>query len=271
MLSPYRVLDLTDGRAELATFVLAGFGADVVKVEPRDGSPSRQEDPTAPGEPAPLASLRFHAYNRGKRSVVLDLDRPDDRRRFLALVATADFVVENAGPGVMAERGLGYDVLLLCGGVSMGEHDLVEGVLARLGCRIVLDGVAIQPGQPLVFAVHDGGIVFGLPGNPASVMACFWLFVRPVLRRWLGVPDGFWHGALAAELAAPLPGAGARDRFLTAEVTFTSGAIRATPRLSRGSHDLAAFALGTALVRVRAGAPPQPAGAPCEILPLGDW
>ncbi len=169
------------------------------------------------------------------------------------------------------ERGLGYDVLLLCGGVSMGEHDLVEGVLARLGCRIVLDGVAIQPGQPLVFAVHEGGIVFGLPGNPASVMACFWLFVRPALRRWLGVPDGFWHGALAAELAAPLPGAAARDRFLTAEVTFSSGAIRATPRLSRGSHDLAAFALGTALVRVRAGAPPQPAGAPCEILPLGDW
>src|SRR6185295_1644080 len=134
------------------------------------------------------------------------------------------------------ERGLGYDVLLLCGGVSMGEHDLVEGVLARLGCRIVLDKVAIQPGQPLVFAVHDRGIVFGLPGNPASVMACFWLFVRPALRRWLGVPDGFWHGALAAELAAPLPGASARDRFLTAEVAFCPGEIRATPRLSRGSH-----------------------------------
>lgn len=169
------------------------------------------------------------------------------------------------------ECGLGFDVLLLCGGVSMGEHDLVEGVLDRLGCRIVLDGVAIQPGQPLVFAVHDRGIVFGLPGNPASVMACFWLFVRPALRTWLGVPDGFWQGALAAELAAPLPGAGGRDRFLTAEVTFASGVIRATPRLSRGSHDLAAFALGTALVRVRAGAPPQPAGEPCEILPLGDW
>lgn len=172
---------------------------------------------------------------------------------------------------VQIERGLGFDVLLLCGGVSKGEHDLVEGVLDRLGCRIVLDGVAIQPGQPVVFAVHDRGIVFGLPGNPASVMACFWLFVRPALRRWLGVPDGFWHGALAAELAAPLPGAGGRDRFLAAEVTFSSGTIRATPRLSRGSHDLGAFALGTALVRVRAGAPPQPAGRPCEILPLADW
>ncbi len=168
-------------------------------------------------------------------------------------------------------RGIESDLLLLCGGVSMGEYDLAEGVLAQLGCRIEIDAVAIQPGSPLVFAVHDRGVVFGLPGNPASVMACFWLFVRPALRRWLGVPDGFWHGALAAELLAPLPGAGGRDRFLPAEVTFASGVIRATPVPPRGSHDLAAFARGSALVRVRAGAPPAPAGAPCEILPLADW
>ena len=74
MLAPYRVLDLTDGRAELATFVLAGLGADVIKVEPPGGSPSRREAPLADGEPDGLASLRFHAYNRGKRSVVLDVD-----------------------------------------------------------------------------------------------------------------------------------------------------------------------------------------------------
>ncbi len=153
----------------------------------------------------------------------------------------------------------------------MGEYDLAEGVLARLGCRIELDAVAIQPGSPLVFAVHDRGVVFGLPGNPASVMACFWLFVRPALRYWLGAHDRFWHGALVAELAASLPGAGGRDRFLPAEVTFAAGTIRATPVLPRGSHDLAAFARGTALVRVRAGAPSAPAGAPCEILPLADW
>ena len=81
MLAPYRVLDLTDGRAELATFVLAGLGADVIKVEPPGGSPSRREGPLADGEPAALASLRFHAFNRGKRSVVLDLDDAAGRAR----------------------------------------------------------------------------------------------------------------------------------------------------------------------------------------------
>jgi crotonobetainyl-CoA:carnitine CoA-transferase CaiB-like acyl-CoA transferase len=111
MLAPYRVLDLTDGRAELATFVLAGLGADVVKVEPPGGSPSRREGQLADGEAAEQASLRFHAYNRGKRSVVLDLDDDAGRADFLRLVASADFVVENAGPGAMDARGLGFEAL----------------------------------------------------------------------------------------------------------------------------------------------------------------
>ncbi len=111
MLSPYRVLDLTDGRAELATFVLAGLGADVIKVEPPGGSPSRRDAPLAEGEDADLASLRFQAWNRGKRSVVLDLDDAAGRADLLALVASADFVFENAGPGVMDGRGLGFDAL----------------------------------------------------------------------------------------------------------------------------------------------------------------
>jgi crotonobetainyl-CoA:carnitine CoA-transferase CaiB-like acyl-CoA transferase len=111
MLAPYRVLDLTDARAELATFVMSGLGADVVKVEPPGGSPSRHEPPRAAGQPEGLESLRFHAYNRGKRSVVLDLEDPAGRARLLELVGTADFVFENAGPGSMAERGLGFEDL----------------------------------------------------------------------------------------------------------------------------------------------------------------
>ncbi|HEX4955849.1 MAG TPA: gephyrin-like molybdotransferase Glp [Thermoanaerobaculia bacterium] len=171
----------------------------------------------------------------------------------------------------LVARGLESDVLLLCGGVSMGEYDLVEGVLGSLGCRLLFDAVAVQPGKPLVAAVHDRGLVFGLPGNPASVMVGFWLFVRPALRRLAGGVDGFWHGALAAELAGPLPGATGRDRFLPARVSFTAGGIRALPVSPRGSHDLAAYAHGTALLRVRAGSPPRQEGEPCEVLPLADW
>lgn len=111
MLAPYRVLDLTDGRAELATHVFAGLGADVIKVEPPEGSPSRHEGPLVAGEPEGLAGLRFHVYNRGKRSVVIDLDDEAGRADFLRLVGSADIVVENAGPGVLDARGLGFDAL----------------------------------------------------------------------------------------------------------------------------------------------------------------
>src|SRR5262245_51751458 len=111
MLSPYRVLDLTDTRAELASFVLAGMGADVIKVEPPGGSASRQAAPIDGAQPSDMQSLRFHAFNRGKRSVVLDLTSAQGREELMRLVASADFLIENAPPGEMKGRGLGFDVL----------------------------------------------------------------------------------------------------------------------------------------------------------------
>lgn len=167
------------------------------------------------------------------------------------------------------------DVLLTTGGVSMGELDYVEAVLVELGFELLITSVAIQPGKPFVAAhrSHRGKSqwVFGLPGNPGSVMVSFWLLVRPALRRLLGSQDGFWHGALVAELAAPAPGAGPRERFLAAAVEIEAGRLLVTPFPPRGSHDLAAYAHGTALLRLPAGSAPAPAGAPCEILPLVDW
>ena len=77
----------------------------------------------------------------------------------------------------LVERGLAADVLLLCGGVSAGEFDLVEGVLRDLGCRALFDAVAIQPGKPLV-AAHvltsvkgpNGGYRLARPATDISVL-----------------------------------------------------------------------------------------------------
>ncbi|MEE8277430.1 MAG: gephyrin-like molybdotransferase Glp [Thermoanaerobaculia bacterium] len=168
-------------------------------------------------------------------------------------------------------RGLEADVLLMTGGVSKGEYDFVKQILDRLGCRQLFDAVAIQPGKPFVVARHPRGLVFGLPGNPASVMVCFWLFVRPALRSLMGLADGYWHGALAGELVAPLPGAKGRARFLSADVAFRDGRILVRPFPPVGSHDLVAYGRGTALVRVPAHAEPAQPGETCEILPLVDW
>ncbi len=100
MLSPYRVIDLTDSRAALGPLMLANLGAEVIRVEP-------------PGfAPEPRDELRYAVYNRGKQRVALDLATEEGRNRFFELVKAADFLFENAGPGVMAGRGLGHEVLL---------------------------------------------------------------------------------------------------------------------------------------------------------------
>lgn len=169
-------------------------------------------------------------------------------------------------------KGLKADVLLLCGGVSQGDFDYVEEVLEQLGCRKLFDAVAIQPGKPLVAARHpEGAWVLGLPGNPASVMTCFWLFGRPLLRRLMGHRDAFWHGALAAELEGEVAGAKGRDRYLPAAVSTENGRLLARPHPPKGSHDVATFALGTALLRVPEGTARLAAGATAEVLPLASW
>jgi molybdopterin molybdotransferase len=167
--------------------------------------------------------------------------------------------------------GLESDVLIVSGGVSMGEFDLVEPVLAELGLTPLFDAVAIQPGKPMVAATHSRGLLFALPGNPASAMVCFWLLVRPALRRLLGLPDSFWRDALDGTLEAPLPAARDRDRILPARVRFAGGELLVEPLQPVGSHDLAAYARGTALVRAEAGSPGRAPGERCSILPLANW
>lgn len=106
MLSPYRVLDLTNERGQLCGQILGDLGADVILVEPPGGSRSRH-GPFYQDEPHPDRSLYFWAFNRNKRGITLDLDSADDRSKLKRLVAGADFLIESETPGYLAARGLG--------------------------------------------------------------------------------------------------------------------------------------------------------------------
>ena len=111
MLSPYRVLDLTDARAALGPMILADLGADVIRVEPPAGDPGRWAEPLIPGAPRELSSARFHVFNRNKRSVILDVRTEAGRDAFLELVRVSDVVVENFRPGTLERYKLGPDEL----------------------------------------------------------------------------------------------------------------------------------------------------------------
>ncbi|MTD53166.1 CaiB/BaiF CoA transferase family protein [Amycolatopsis pithecellobii] len=106
-----RVLELADELGEYCGKLLAGLGADVVKVEPPSGEVTRGYGPFYHDIADPDRSLHFWHYNFGKRSVVLDLDTEKGRQDFAALARAADIVIDSRPPGYLAERGLGYERL----------------------------------------------------------------------------------------------------------------------------------------------------------------
>ena len=78
------------------------------------------------------------------------------------------------------------DIVIITGGVSMGDFDFVPGVLIRSDVKILFDRVNVQPGKPTTFGVHSKAIVFGLPGNPVSSFIQFEMLVRPLINSMMG-------------------------------------------------------------------------------------
>jgi crotonobetainyl-CoA:carnitine CoA-transferase CaiB-like acyl-CoA transferase len=111
-LTGVRVIELADEQAEYCGLTLAGLGADVIKVEPPGGNPTRRIGPFYEDREDPERSLFFWQYNRGKRSIVLDLRQRDDREQLRALVATADVLLESTPRGHLDALGLGAQALL---------------------------------------------------------------------------------------------------------------------------------------------------------------
>jgi len=111
MLSPYRVLDLSDERGIVCGFMLGELGADVLCIEAPGGSTARRRGPFAGDLREAERSLFWWAYARNKRSVVLDPASPKDHESLLRLVASADVFIESRKPGEMARLGLGYEEL----------------------------------------------------------------------------------------------------------------------------------------------------------------
>lgn len=111
MLSDYRVIDLTNERGHIAGFMLAQMGAEVIAVEPPEGSSARTLAPFANDVEGPDTSLHHWAYNRGKKSVVIDVETQEGQADLRRLAEGADFVFENFAPGYLDSIGCGYDVL----------------------------------------------------------------------------------------------------------------------------------------------------------------
>lgn len=155
------------------------------------------------------------------------------------------------------------DLVLTVGGVSVGERDLLPSAWERLGLRTLVHGVAIQPGKPLLAAIHDDVLVLGLPGNPVSALTTAHLFVWPVLRRLSGQPARLpWRRATLAEAAQSRR----RRELFRAARTSADGTVRLIAW--HGSGDLLHTADGDAIVRLPRVEGMVAAGTRVDVLPL---
>jgi molybdopterin molybdotransferase len=153
-------------------------------------------------------------------------------------------------PGALQEivrRGLRKDLLVLSGGVSMGDHDYVEGALEKERVEILFRRVAIRPGKPAVFGRKGSCLVFGLPGNPVSSLVIFEVLAAAALRKMMGLPDpeGRHLEAVLEEEIRQHPG---RTAYLPGNIRFERGVARARPIPSQGSADLLAHSRADALL-----------------------
>jgi molybdopterin molybdotransferase len=136
--------------------------------------------------------------------------------------------------------GLERDVLIITGGVSMGEYDFVQDVFHDLGLEILFSKVAIKPGKPTVFARRGDKLVFGLPGNPISALVTFECFVRPALGRLCGMkmPE---LPRMMGELLADMKQSPGRMAFLPAWVFWEEDGWKVEPLVWKSSADIIGF------------------------------
>ncbi len=166
--------------------------------------------------------------------------------------------------------GLAADVLVVSGGVSAGDYDLVEPALLDLGARFLFTKVAIKPGAPLVFGRLGEALVFGLPGNPVSAQVTFDLFVRPALLKMQGARVT-QRPRVRVELLGAVKNRSGRKSHVPARVRFEDGRLVARPVRSMGSGDLAAHARANALVVIEKEREHAPAGETAEAVLLGNY
>jgi molybdopterin molybdotransferase len=160
------------------------------------------------------------------------------------------------------ERGTENHILIITGGVSVGEHDLVQAALRSLGAKIDIWRVAIKPGKPFLFGQIGECAIFGLPGNPVSAFVTFLQFVRPAILKMMGATD-LDLPKVPAKLTVDVKNDGDRPHYVRGKLRHGNF----TPVGRQESHALFGLSQSNALLRVGVGESLQ-AG---QIVDLQTW
>ena len=163
---------------DIAVMASVGHVSVAVGKMPRVAVLSSGSELTEPYEKPAKQGIR----NSNSSQLLAQVARTGAKGRYYGIAVddeklTLDLVVEAMSAN---------EIVIITGGVSMGDFDFVPSVLGKAGVKILFDRVAVQPGKPTTFGVHDRGVVFGLPGNPVSSFIQFEMLVRPFIYKMMG-------------------------------------------------------------------------------------
>ena len=170
--------------------------------------------------------------------------------------------------GDLVDRSAGADILVVTGGASVGEHDLVQAALIAKGMTLDFWKIAMRPGKPLMVGRIGAMRVLGFPGNPVSTLVCAHLFLKPLIRSMLGLPPA--SVLSTARLTVPMRENDNRQDYVRARLTTDEDGLAATPLEIQDSSMLATFAQADGLIVRPPRAPAALAGDSVPVLVLED-
>ena len=243
------------GAAELGVLASVGVGQVPCARRPRLAVLTTGDELLEPEEPQRLGGVRnSNAYTIPALALSAGAE-------VVGIEAVRD---EPESTRAAIERMLGAEIVVICGGVSVGQHDHVKGALGSLGVDEVFWRVALKPGKPTWFGIGPSGtLVFGLPGNPVSAMVTFLLFVRPAIVAMTGAPDAAQR--LRAVLDQELPKPPGRAHAVRCRLELRDDGWHARPTGDQDSHVLTSMLGAEALAIVPADADPPAVGELVEL------
>jgi molybdopterin molybdotransferase len=224
------------------------------------------DKPLEPGQIIDSNQYAIAALVKQVGAIALPMGSVSDRRE--ALFAAMTEAIAKA------------DIVISSGGVSVGDYDYVDELLAKMGADIHIRAVAIKPGKPLAFAtipprvdLDNTGktsrtkLYFGVPGNPASAMVSFWRFIQGAIAKLSGEQRSSWHPRFIQAIAlGDLHAQGRRETYLWGKLSLNNGRWQFQPASNYSSGNLVSLIGTNGLAVLRINQTYVPAGDEVAVM-----
>ena len=162
----------------IAVLATVGCAKPYVSIKPKIGVIATGSELVEPYEKTDGAKIR----NSNSYQLSAQIEKMGAIPQYYGIAEDTEDAIDCCVKQAIAEN----DVILVSGGVSMGDYDFVPEVMKKNGIKILFDRVAVQPGKPVTFGVSDTIICFGVPGNPVSTFVQFEILIKPALYKMMG-------------------------------------------------------------------------------------